>query len=60
MSSQNAGRQLSAKDLADSISQIVGGKSGGKGATSQGIGNKVDKVDEAVDAAMKALQQLNL
>lgn len=60
MSSQNAGRQLSAKDLADSISQIVGGKAGGKGATSQGIGNKVDKVDEAVDAAMKALQQLNL
>ncbi|PUU77344.1 tRNA synthetases class II (A)-domain-containing protein [Tuber borchii] len=57
---ENAGRQLSAKDLADSISQIVGGKAGGKGATSQGIGNKVDKVDEAVDAAMKALQQLNL
>ncbi|CAZ84019.1 unnamed protein product [Tuber melanosporum] len=57
---ENVGKQLSAKDLADSISQIVGGKAGGKGATSQGIGNKVDKVGEAVDAAAKALQQLNL
>lgn len=39
---------------------MVGGKAGGKGATSQGIGNNIEKIDEAVEAATKYLEGLSL
>lgn len=44
----------------NSVSEVVGGKSGGKGATSMGQGTNVDKVDEAVEAARKYLEDLKL
>ncbi|KAH0552854.1 Alanine--tRNA ligase [Trichoglossum hirsutum] len=42
---------VSAADWSSVVSAIVGGKAGGKSPTSQGIGNQVTKVDEAVDVA---------
>jgi alanyl-tRNA synthetase len=42
------------------VSKAVGGKAGGKGATSTGSGVNVDKVDEGVELARKYLEQLKI
>lgn len=50
----------SAGDWAKVVSDIVGGKAGGKGATSTGNGTKPEKVDEAVEAARQYLEKFSL
>ena len=42
------------------VSELVGGKSGGKNPTSLGQGTNADKVDDAVEVARKYLQDLKL
>jgi alanyl-tRNA synthetase len=39
------------------VSGIVGGKVGGKGPTSQGVGQDVSKVDEAIALAEKWMRE---
>ncbi|KAI1928752.1 Alanine--tRNA ligase [Ophidiomyces ophidiicola] len=50
----------SASNWSGVVSGIVGGKAGGKAPTSIGNGTEVDKVDEAIDAATKYLEQFKL
>lgn len=45
---------------ANEVAAIVGGKSGGKGATSLGQGTQAENVDQAVEAATKYLEKLGL
>ena len=42
---------MSAAEWSSVVSAIVGGKAGGKSPTSQGIGNDVTKVEEALEVA---------
>ncbi|TKA48153.1 Alanine--tRNA ligase [Friedmanniomyces endolithicus] len=51
---------LDAGKWASDVAGVVGGKAGGKGATSLGQGTQVEKVDEAVEVARKALAELGL
>ena len=51
---------LVASEWTDTISSIVGGKAGGKGATSLGNGTNPERVDEAVEAATKYLEKFSL
>ncbi len=53
-------KQTSAKDWADSVSGVVGGKAGGKGATSQGIGTNPEKLEDGVEAARAYLEKLGI
>ncbi|KAH0539111.1 Alanine--tRNA ligase [Glutinoglossum americanum] len=48
---------VSALEWSSVVSTIVGGKAGGKAPTSQGIGNDVAKVDEALGLAEKWLAE---
>ncbi|KAL9049563.1 MAG: hypothetical protein Q9206_005458, partial [Seirophora lacunosa] len=50
----------SATEWADAVSGVVGGKAGGKGATSIGNGTEPGKVDEAVAVAAKYLEKFKL
>lgn len=50
----------SASDWATVVSAVVGGKAGGKGSTSIGNGTNVEKVDEALEAATKYLENFDL
>lgn len=40
--------------------ELVGGKTGGKGPTTQGVGTNVAKVDEALEAARVFLEKLQV
>ncbi|KAK1813260.1 Alanine--tRNA ligase, partial [Friedmanniomyces endolithicus] len=51
---------LDAGKWANDVAGVVGGKAGGKGATSLGQGTQVEKVEEAVEVARKALAELEL
>lgn len=42
------------------MSGVVGGKAGGKAPTSIGNGTNVDKIDEALTAATKYLEKLQI
>ena len=42
------------------VSRAVGGKAGGKGATSLGSGNAPENVDEALSLATKYLEDLGI
>ena len=42
------------------VAEAVGGKAGGKGATSLGQGTKAESVDEAVEVAQKYLAELGI
>ncbi|KAF8469586.1 alanyl-tRNA synthetase [Kalaharituber pfeilii] len=53
-------RGVTAADWANEVSKIVGGKAGGKGNTSQGLGSEPSKVDEAIEAARNFIQKLEL
>jgi len=53
-------KQTSAKDWADSVSGAVGGKAGGKGATSQGIGTSPEKLEDGLEAARVYLEKLGI
>ena len=58
---QEASKQgASATEWANTISNVVGGKAGGKGPTSIGNGTEPGKVDEAVEAATKYLEKFKL
>ncbi|KAL8680327.1 MAG: hypothetical protein Q9186_003448, partial [Xanthomendoza sp. 1 TL-2023] len=58
---QEASKQgASATDWATVVSQVVGGKAGGKGATCIGNGTEPHKVDEAIEAATKYLEKFKL
>lgn len=48
---------MSAEEWAAQVSQVVGGKSGGKQPTRQGQGDKAEKIDEAVEQATKWFEQ---
>ncbi|KAL8946032.1 MAG: hypothetical protein Q9222_007514 [Ikaeria aurantiellina] len=50
----------SATAWAGAVSSIIGGKAGGKGATCIGNGTEPGKVDEAIEAATKYLEDLKL
>jgi alanyl-tRNA synthetase len=43
-----------------SVASKVGGKTGGKGATSTGVGNKLDEVDAGIAAAIEYLDKLKI
>ncbi|KAL9018924.1 MAG: hypothetical protein Q9185_003758 [Variospora sp. 1 TL-2023] len=59
--SEEASKQgASATEWADAVSGVVGGKAGGKGATSIGNGTEPGKVDEAVEVARKYLESFKL
>ena len=42
------------------VAALVGGKAGGKGATSLGQGTQPENVDQAIEAATKYLEKLGL
>jgi len=42
------------------VSKVVGGKAGGKGPTTQGVGLNPAKVDEGVEAARKFIEQFKM
>ncbi|KAI7037220.1 Alanine--tRNA, partial [Hortaea werneckii] len=60
VSSDAQGKGADASKWANSVASLVGGKAGGKGVTSIGQGTEVSKVDEALEAARKYLQDLSL
>lgn len=60
VSAEAQGKGVDASKWANTVAGLVGGKAGGKGATSLGQGTEVGKVDEAVEAARKYLQDLSL
>jgi len=53
-------KQTTAQDWASAVSKVVGGKAGGKGPTTQGVGLNPAKADEGVEAARKYLEQFQL
>ena len=58
---QTANKQgVIAADWATSVAGVIGGKAGGKGATSVGSGTHPDKVDEAVELATKYLEEFKI
>ncbi|KAL9130509.1 MAG: hypothetical protein Q9217_001329 [Psora testacea] len=59
--SEEANQQgLLASEWTNTISSILGGKAGGKGASSLGNGTNPERVDEAVEAATKYLEKFSL
>ena len=59
--SQDMSKQgASSADWAATVSEIVGGKAGGKAPTSVGNGTQPEKVDEALAAASRYLEKLKL
>lgn len=50
----------SANNWAGAVSGVVGGRAGGKAPVSIGNGTEVSKVDEALEAATKYLEQFKL
>ncbi|KAL1960746.1 hypothetical protein VTO42DRAFT_6576 [Malbranchea cinnamomea] len=50
----------SANNWASTVSNVVGGRAGGKAPVSIGNGTEVSKVDEALEAATKYLEQFEL
>ncbi|KAK5092196.1 Alanine--tRNA ligase [Exophiala xenobiotica] len=51
---------VTAKDWSDTVTNIVGGKAGVKGATAQGNGTEISKVDDALKAATDYLEKFRL
>ncbi|GAB7356725.1 hypothetical protein MBLNU459_g7427t1, partial [Dothideomycetes sp. NU459] len=49
-----------ASKWSNTVAGAVGGKAGGKGATSLGQGTQADKVDEAIEVARKYLEELGI
>lgn len=48
---------VTAEQWSAAVSEVVGGKSGGKEPTRQGQGTKAEKLDEAVETARKWLEE---
>lgn len=53
-------KDLTASAWANTVAGVVGGKAGGKGATSVGNGTNVDKVEDGVEEARKYLEKFGL
>ena len=51
---------LSAASWASAVAGVVGGKAGGKGATSVGNGTEISKVDDGVEEARKWIEKFTL
>ena len=51
---------LVASEWAAQVAEAVGGKAGGKGATSVGSGTDVGKVEVGVEVAVKYLEKLKI
>lgn len=49
---------LSAQELAQGVSKIIGGRAGGKGQTVQGVGTELSSVNDAVTAIQKQFSKL--
>ncbi|KAM0746309.1 hypothetical protein T439DRAFT_330022 [Meredithblackwellia eburnea MCA 4105] len=49
-------KAFNAKTWIQPVSAILGGKGGGKDDSTQGVGTEVDKIDEAIAAALKAYE----
>lgn len=60
VSADAQGKGADASKWASAVAEIVGGKAGGKGATSLGQGTNADKADDGVEAARKYLEGLSL
>ena len=58
VSPEHTSRGLLACNWTEQVASIVGGKAGGKGSTSVGTGNEVSRVQEGVEAAVKAFDAL--
>ena len=50
----------SAADWTAAVSEVIGGKAGGKGSTSIGSGTTPEKLDEALDVASRYLERFSL
>jgi alanyl-tRNA synthetase len=55
-----AKKGASAGAWSSAVSDVVGGKAGGKGNTSIGNGTHPEKLDEALEAATKYLEKFRL
>ncbi|KAF7195253.1 Alanine--tRNA ligase [Pseudocercospora fuligena] len=60
VSSDAQGKGADAAKWSSEVAGLVGGKAGGKGATSLGQGTNPDKVDDAVEVARKYLEGLSI
>ncbi|KAL8858022.1 MAG: hypothetical protein Q9178_005483 [Gyalolechia marmorata] len=60
VSEEASNKGASATEWASTVSKVVGGKAGGKGATCIGNGTEPGKVDEAVEAATKYLEKFTI
>jgi alanyl-tRNA synthetase len=60
VSADAQGKGADAAKWSNEVAAVVGGKAGGKGATSLGQGTNGDKVDDAVEVARKYLEGLSL
>ncbi|KAF8535818.1 tRNA synthetases class II (A)-domain-containing protein [Trichophaea hybrida] len=58
--SPDLAKQTTAQDLAGAVCEVVGGKAGGKGPTTQGVGTNVDKIDEGLEVARLFLEKFQL
>jgi alanyl-tRNA synthetase len=57
---EHGSKGLVAADWSSEVIKAVGGKAGGKGATSVGSGTNVEQIDEGVELAMKHLEKLKI
>lgn len=57
ISEEASSKGIAATDLGNTVSNIIGGKAGGKGATVQGSGTQVDKIDEAMSELEKLFKE---
>lgn len=48
---------MTAEQWAATVSEVIGGKAGGKEPIRQGQGSKTDKIDEGVETATKWLNE---
>lgn len=60
MQQETAKKGITATEWANEVATIVGGKAGGKGNTSQGVGNDPSKVEEAIEHARSFIEKLEL
>ncbi len=52
-----ANDNIKASDLSSAAIQFIGGKAGGRGSTSQGVGTETEKIDDAVSQLQELLEK---
>lgn len=60
MLQEAAKKGITATEWANEAVTVVGGKAGGKGNTSQGVGTDPSKVEEAIEQARDFIEKLDL